>query len=104
MDTNQKIFVNIYCKIYNDSFSWDMVDRLATGTEIHDFLMEDSCHCFSEDGQIIPGDHNLWYLGCNEKFGCLVVEDKFCSWDSGFSSFKKRWQSNNNDSGLEVNL
>jgi len=87
MDTDQKIFVSIYAKIYNDSFSWDMNDRLATGTEIYDFLMEDACHCFSEEGQMIPGDHNLWYLGASEKFGWLIVEDKVWSWDIGESSF-----------------
>jgi len=87
MDTNQKIFVSIYAKIYNDSFSWDMIDRLVTGTEIYDFLMEDACHCFSENGSIIPGDHNLWYLGCNEKYGWLIVEGNVRSWDFGESSF-----------------
>jgi len=87
MDNNQKIFVSIYAKIYNDSFSWDMIDRLATGTEIYEFLMEDACHCFDENGSIIPGDHNLWYLGCNEKYGWLIVEDKLWSWDFGESSF-----------------
>ncbi|MFC1882215.1 hypothetical protein ACFL2S_12050 [Thermodesulfobacteriota bacterium] len=87
MDTNQKIFVSICAKIYNDSFSWDMIDRLVTGTEIYDFLMEDACHCFSENGSIIPGDHNLWYLGCNEKYGWLIVEGNVRSWDFGESSF-----------------
>jgi hypothetical protein len=63
-----------------------MENRLATGQEIYDFLMEDSCHCFSEDGKLIPGDHNLWYF-CNEKFGFLVVEDEIWTWETGESSF-----------------
>jgi len=87
MDSNQKIFVSIYCKIFNDSFSDALVDRLATGTEIYDFLLEDACHCFDEDGSIIPGDCNLWYLGACEKFGWLVVENDIWTWSFGESSF-----------------
>ena len=87
MDTDQKIFVSVYCKIYNDSFNDRMENRLVNGQEIYDFLLEDSCHCFSEDGQMIPGDHNLWYLGCNEKFGFLVAGDEIWTWEIGESSF-----------------
>ena len=87
MDTDTKILVSIYCKIYSDTFDDKLVDRLATGTEIYDFLMEDASHCFNEDGQIIPGDCNLWYLGSNEKFGWMVVENDIWSWDFGESSF-----------------
>ena len=64
-----------------------MTYRLATGAEIYDFLMEDANLCIGEDGQIIPGDINLWYLGCNEKFGELVLEDKVWKWSFGESSF-----------------
>ena len=87
MDTDQKIFVSVYCKIYNDSFNDRMENRLVNGQDIYDFLLEDSCHCFSEDGQMILGDHNLWYLGCNEKFGFLVAEDEIWTWEIGESSF-----------------
>ena len=87
MDNDRRAFVSIYCKIYNDTFSDEMVDRLATGQQIYDFLMEDANHCFTEDGQIIPGDINLWYLGSNEKFGFLVLEDLIATWDAGESSF-----------------
>jgi len=87
MDKDIKVFVSVYCKIYNDTFSDEMADRLVTGQEIYDFLMEDASHCFTEDGQIIPGDCNLWYLGCNEKFGELVLEDKVWKWSFGESSF-----------------
>lgn len=35
----------------------------------------------------IPGDCNLWYLGCNEKFGHLQLDDKVWNWGFGESSF-----------------
>ena len=87
MDKDIKILVSIYCKIYSDTFDDKLIERLATGIEIYDFLMEDASHCFDEDGSIIPGDCNLWYLGCNEKFGELVLEDKVWKWSFGESSF-----------------
>ena len=59
MDKDKMVFVSMYCKIYNDSFNNRMENRLATGQEIYDFLIEDACHCFTEDGQIISGDHHL---------------------------------------------
>ena len=36
---------------------------------------------------VIPGDCNLWYLGCNEKFGHLALEYDLWSWGFGESSF-----------------
>ncbi len=87
MKNNKKIYVNIYCKIYTDSFSDEMFNRKATGQEIYGFLMKDSQHCLDDNGKIIPGDCNLWYLGCNEKFGELVLEDKVWKWSFGESSF-----------------
>jgi hypothetical protein len=87
MDKDRKVFTSIYAKIYLDTFDENMADRLATGTEIYEFLMEDANLCVSEDGQIIPGDCNLWYLGCNEKFGFMVLEESIWTWDPGESSF-----------------
>jgi hypothetical protein len=85
----KQIFVSIYAKIYTDSFSNEMVNRTATGTEIFDFLMKDAGQSFDGEGHLIPGDCNLWYLGCNEKFGCLRVKDKILEWDFGESSFDR---------------
>jgi len=85
----KKVFVLIYCKIYTDSFSDEMLNRMATGSEIFDFLMKDANQCFDENRELIPGDLNLWYLGCNEKFGCLRVKDKILDWDFGESSFDR---------------
>ena len=87
MDKDRKVFTSIYCKLYNYSFDDKMNDRLATGQEIYEFLMEDANQCFTEDGQIIPGDVNLWYLGSNEKWGFMVVEDAIWTWRHGESSF-----------------
>jgi len=86
MPINKKVFVSIYCKIYTDNFSEDMVNRMATGNEIYQFLMRDAGQCFDDSGNPIPGDCNLWYLGCNEKFGHLRLDDKVCNWGFGESS------------------
>jgi hypothetical protein len=76
----KKVFVTIYCKIYTDSFSNEMVNRLATGTEIFNFLMKDAGLSFDEEDHLIPGDINLWYLGC---------KDRIMEWDFGESSFDR---------------
>ena len=89
MHEDKQIFVSIYGKIYADSFSKEMINRMATGTEIFNFLMKDAEMSFDEKGHLIPGDCNLWYLGCNEKFGCLRVKDKIMEWDFGESSFDR---------------
>jgi len=87
MPAHNKVFVSIYCKIFTDNFSEEMVDRLATGNEIYEFLMKDAGQCFDESGNPLPGDCNLWYLGCNEKFGHLALDDKVWNWGFGESSF-----------------
>ena len=86
MPINKKVFVSIYCKIYTDNFSEEMINRMATGNEIYEFLMKDAGQCLDESGYLIPGDCNLWYLGCNEKFGHLQLEDKAWNWSFGESS------------------
>ena len=87
MPINKKVFVSIYCKIYTDNFNEEMVNRMATGNEIYEFLMKDAGQCFDDSGNPIPGDCNLWYLGCNEKFGHLQLDDKVWNWSFGESSF-----------------
>lgn len=84
-----KVFVSIYCKIFTDSFSDEMDGVMTTGSEIYGFLMKDSGHCFDNQGNTIPGDSNIWYLGCNEKFGCLVYENNVSSWGFGEASFER---------------
>jgi hypothetical protein len=85
----KKVFFSIYCKIYTDNFSEEMVNREATGQEIYEFLMRDAGQCFDESGNLILGDCNIWYLGCNEKLGHLALEYDLWSWNIGESSFDK---------------
>ena len=66
-----------------------MVNRQATGTEIYEFLLRDAQQCFDSNEEPLPGDCNLWYLGCNEKFGHLGLGYDLWSWNSGESSFDK---------------
>ena len=87
MPAFNKVFLSIYCKIYTDNFSEEMINRMATGIEIYEFLMKDAGQCFDDSGNPIPGDCNLWYLGCNEKFGHLQLDDKVWNWSFGESSF-----------------
>ena len=87
MPINKKVFVSIYCKIYTDNFSEEMINRMATGDGIYEFLMKDAGQCFDDSDNPLPGDCNLWYLGCNEKFGHLQLDDKVWNWSFGESSF-----------------
>jgi hypothetical protein len=87
MPINKNVFVSIYCKIFTDNFSEEMDNRMATGEEIYEFMMKDAGQCFDQSGNLIPGDCNLWYLGCNEKFGHLQLDDKVWNWSFGESSF-----------------
>jgi hypothetical protein len=89
MEEPRKVYVSIYCKLPDDSFSQEMVNRMATGQEIYEFLMKDAGLYREDDDQLIPGDCNLWYLGCNERFGCLKYQDKVFTWDFGESSFAR---------------
>ncbi len=89
MNNDKKVFVDIYCKIYSDTFSNKMIDRMSTGQQIYEFLMSDANHCFDDNEQLIPGDCNLWFLGCNEKFGSLRFENKEWRWSFGESSFDR---------------
>ena len=87
MNTPKTILVSVYAKIYTDTFSNEMINRYTTGNDLYAFLMRDSGHCFDDEDNRIPGDLNLWYLGCNEKFGHLQYQDKVLSWSFGESSF-----------------
>ena len=39
---NEKAYVSLYCKIYTENFSNEMIDRYATGKEIYNFLLKDA--------------------------------------------------------------
>jgi hypothetical protein len=87
MVRSRTCFVSIYAKIFTDSFSTDMVDRIATGEEVFAFLVRDSGNAFNSAGVRIPGDPQIWYLGCCEKQGHLVYNDHSIVWGMGESSF-----------------
>ena len=80
--SDKRAYVSIYCKIYTNNFSDEMIDRYATGKEIYNFLLKDANCCLP-----IKGDYNLWYLGSNEKFGDIIYKDRVWHWGWGESSF-----------------
>ncbi|OQB72998.1 MAG: hypothetical protein BWX92_03484 [Deltaproteobacteria bacterium ADurb.Bin135] len=80
--SDKRAYVSIYCKIYTNNFSDEMIDRYATGKEIYNFLLKDAKCCLP-----IKGDCNLWYLGSNEKFGDIIYNEKVWHWGWGESSF-----------------
>jgi len=80
--TRDKVYVSLYAKIYTENFSDEMIDRYATGEEIYQFLLKDAKCCLP-----LRGDCNLWYLGCNEKFGSIIYRNRFWQWSFGESSF-----------------
>ena len=85
----EKVFVSFFCELAPGRFSDEMVGKMATGAEIYAFLMKDAGQCHDNTGNIIPGDSAIWYLGCNEKCGCLVYENNVSSWGVNESSFKR---------------
>ena len=38
----KKVYASIFCKIYTDKVSEEMVNRQATGQEIYEFLLRDA--------------------------------------------------------------
>ncbi len=80
--SDKRAYVSIYCKIYTENFSQEMIDRYASGKEIYNFLLKDAKCCLP-----IKGDCNLWYLGSNEKFGDIIYNEKVWHWGWGESSF-----------------
>ena len=79
---DRKAYISIYCKIYTENFSNEMIDRYATGKEIYNFLLKDAECCLP-----MKGDYNLWYLGSNEKFWSIIYKEKVWKWGFGESSF-----------------
>jgi len=82
MNHLHKAFVSIFAKIYTNNFSEEMIDKYATGKEIYNFLLNDAKCCLP-----LRGDCNLWYLGCNEKFGSIIYRNRVWNWSFGESSF-----------------
>ena len=86
MPDDKKVFVSIYCKLPDDCFSSGMVNKMATGNEIYNFLMKDAGLIFDENRNVIPGDCTLWYLICSRQYGSLRYKDFMLSWEAGDSS------------------
>lgn len=80
--THDKAYVSLYAKIYTENFPDEMIGVEATGEEIYRFLLRDAKCCLP-----LRGDINLWYLGCNEKFGSIVYRNRFWKWSFGEASF-----------------
>ncbi len=80
--SDKRAYVSIYCKIYTNNFSDEMIDRYAAGKEIYNFLLKDAQCCLP-----VKGDCNLWYLGSNEKFGGIIYNDRVWHWGWGEASF-----------------
>ena len=85
----EKVFVSICCNIGNESLSDEMVGNMATGSEIHAFLMSDAGRFHDSKGKTIAGDSTIWYLGCRETSGCFIYENNISSWGVGESSFER---------------
>jgi len=84
-ESRRSIYTEIYCKIYTDNF--EPLYGVYNGKEIFDFLLKSAkCSFYPYNSSILyEGDLNLWYLGCNEKFGGIVYGDKNLEWNSGGS-------------------
>jgi len=88
----QKAFVRIYCKVFCDEFLDDgfAEGKLATGDEIHAFLSKELGFAIDPDTEEpLPGDYAIWYLGCNEKFGVLAVNEIYLRWGFGESNWDR---------------
>jgi len=75
------IAATVYCKIYAENFPTTIDGNIISGQELYDFLI-DSCGCTE-----MEGDLNIWYIGSNEKHGCLMLNDRIWEWGWGDSSF-----------------
>ena len=97
---SKKYYVDIYCKIYTDTYNF--IPGEYTGNEIYAHLVASAGHVFNDEidelnPPNIPGDHNIWYLGSNEKFGHMIIReidphfrehlDFHKSWGFGESSY-----------------
>ena len=80
--SDKRAYVSIYCKIYTNNFSDEMIDRYASGKEIYNFLLKDAKCCLP-----VKGACTLWYLGSKEKFGDIIYNDRVWHWGWGESSF-----------------
>lgn len=86
------MFCDIYCKIYTDCYDYLFGDNKSSD-DLYNHLASDANMAMDNSGNPILGDKNIWYLGCNEKFGNIVIKlddgSEFdVSWGYGESSFQ----------------
>ena len=92
----KKYYVSIYCKIYTENYN--DLEGEHTGDEIVAHLLED-CGCAYDKNDIkITGDPNIWYLGCNQKFGDIFIEIE----DSKERFEAKRWKWSFGESSFDI--
>lgn len=67
-DFSKEVFISMSCKVYTHTID---LYGMFRGLEIFNFLMSDAGCTFDLNEEIISGDCNMWYFGCNEKFGAI---------------------------------
>jgi hypothetical protein len=87
MSEPEKVFVSIRCKVHDNSISNEMRNRVVTGDEIFDFLSKDAQLCLDDNGELLPGDYNIYYLGFIESSGQLCFSQNHWNYKSGECSF-----------------
>lgn len=69
----KKFYCELYVKIYCDGYP--SLEGDFTGDEIFEYLTSDMCAAHEPfNGNMIEGDHRIWYYGCNEKLGVMIIE------------------------------
>ena len=79
----KKFYCELYVKIYCDGYP--SLEGEYTGDEIFEYLISDMHAAKNpyKDG-IMKGDHKLWYFGCNEKLGVMIIK-------VGENTFERVW-------------
>jgi len=83
----EKVFVSIKCKVHDNSISNEMRNRVVRGDEIYEFLSKDAQLCLDDNGELLPGDYNIYYLGFIESSGQLCFSQTDWYYKSGECSF-----------------
>jgi hypothetical protein len=87
MSEPEKVFVSIRCKVHDNSISNEMRNRVVTGDEVFDFLRKDAQLCLDDNGELLPGDCNIYYMGFIESSGQLCFSQNHWYYKSGECSF-----------------
>ncbi len=74
-----KIKFEAGCKVFTDTFDYLNLTEMEED-DIVTWLLTDSGHASDEDGDMMKGDLNIWYLGTNEKHGGITVGEQTWEW------------------------